>query len=91
MIRHAPPVCSPGPRRKGAGMRDSRGSLCRARISALARSLYYTTRRVAHVIREECFPAVAGVLAFVFSLKRGELRCVRMSTAVALRFDAEAD
>jgi flagellar biosynthetic protein FlhB len=56
---------------------------------ALARSVYYTTREQ-QVIREELYAAVAAVLAFVFSLKRGE-RAVRpeVSVPVLLRFDAE--
>ncbi len=56
---------------------------------ALARSVYFTTREH-QVIREELYAAVASVLAFVFSLKRGEspaAPCVVVP--VALRFDAE--
>jgi flagellar biosynthetic protein FlhB len=56
---------------------------------ALARSVYYTTREQ-QVIREELYAAVASVLAFVFSLKRGE-HAMRpeVSVPVLLRFDAE--
>lgn len=56
---------------------------------ALARSVYFTTREN-QVIREELYGAVAGVLAFVLSLKRGEqpLRPA-IEVPVALRFDAE--
>ena len=56
---------------------------------ALARSVYYTTRE-RQVIREELYAAVAGVLAFVLSLKRGE-RPARpeVLVPVELRFDAE--
>jgi flagellar biosynthetic protein FlhB len=56
---------------------------------ALARSVYYTTREH-QVIREELYSAVASVLAFVFSLKRGEhpLR-PDVSVPVTLRFDAD--
>lgn len=56
---------------------------------ALARSVYYTTREN-QVIREELYAAVAAVLAFVFSLKRGE-RPPRpdVNVPVTLRFDAE--
>jgi len=56
---------------------------------ALARSVYYTTRE-RQVIREELYGAVAAVLAFVFSLKRGEhpLR-PDVSVPVTLRFDAD--
>ena len=55
---------------------------------ALARSLFYTTRE-RHIIREELYIAVASVLAFVLSLKRGE-HMVRpeVSVPVNLRFDA---
>ena len=56
---------------------------------ALARSIYYTTRE-RQVIREELYAAVAAILAFVFSLRRGE-HPVRpeVSVPVTLRFDAE--
>jgi len=56
---------------------------------ALARSVYYTTRE-RQVIREELFGAVAGVLAFVFSLKRGENNPMPpIEVPLALRFDAD--
>lgn len=56
---------------------------------ALARSVYFTTREN-QVIREELYAAVAAVLAFVFSLKRGERPQVPpIEVPVALRFDAE--
>jgi len=53
----------------------------------LARSVYFTTRENM-VIREELFIAVASVLAFVMSLKRGE-RPQRpvVDVPTALRFD----
>jgi len=53
----------------------------------LARSVYFTTRENM-VIREELFIAVASVLAFVMSLKRGE-RPARpvIDVPTALRFD----
>jgi flagellar biosynthetic protein FlhB len=56
---------------------------------ALARSVFYTTREQ-QVIREELYAAVAAVLAFVFSLKRGE-RPLRpdVSVPVTVRFDAD--
>jgi flagellar biosynthetic protein FlhB len=53
----------------------------------LARSLYYTTRDN-QMIREELYVAVAGVLGFVLSLKRGERRDAPMvDVPVELRFD----
>lgn len=55
----------------------------------LARSVYFTTREH-QVIRAELYSAIASVLAFVLSLKRGE-QPARPSIAVPmeLRFDAE--
>jgi flagellar biosynthetic protein FlhB len=56
---------------------------------ALARSVYYTTRE-RQVIREELYAAVAGVLAFVLSLKRGDaVTPPPIEVPVALRFDAD--
>jgi flagellar biosynthetic protein FlhB len=56
---------------------------------ALARSLYYTTRE-RQMIREELYIAVASVLAFVFSLKRGErIARPQVDVPVLLRFDAD--
>ncbi len=56
---------------------------------ALARSVYFTTREN-QMIREELYAAVAAVLAFVFSLKRGESAPLpAIEVPVALRFDAE--
>ncbi|MDE8651122.1 EscU/YscU/HrcU family type III secretion system export apparatus switch protein [Novosphingobium album (ex Liu et al. 2023)] len=56
---------------------------------ALARSVFYTTREK-QVIREELYVAVAAILAFVLSLKRGEkpLR-PQVDVPVILRFDTE--
>jgi flagellar biosynthetic protein FlhB len=56
---------------------------------ALARSVYFTTREN-QVIREELYAAVAAVLAFVFSLKRGEAaQLPPIEVPLALRFDGE--
>ncbi|MBS0474832.1 MAG: EscU/YscU/HrcU family type III secretion system export apparatus switch protein [Proteobacteria bacterium] len=56
---------------------------------ALARSVYFTTREN-QVIREELYAAVAAVLAFVLSLKRGERPSAPpIEVPVALRFDVE--
>ncbi len=55
----------------------------------LARSLYYTTRE-RQVIREELYGAVAALLAFVLSLKRGEHPpAPQVDVPVTVRFDAE--
>jgi flagellar biosynthesis protein FlhB len=55
----------------------------------LARSVYFTTREN-QVIRAELYAAIASVLGFVMSLKRGETPA-RPTVAVPLelRFDAE--
>ena len=56
---------------------------------ALARSVYFTTRE-RQMIREELYGAVAAVLAFVLSLKRGEANPMpAVEVPVALRFDAD--
>lgn len=55
----------------------------------LARAVYYTTREN-QTIREELYAAIASVLAFVFSLKRGEQRPMpQVDVPVELRFDAD--
>jgi len=55
----------------------------------LARSVYYTTREN-QTIREELYSAIASVLAFVFSLKRGERRPAPLiEVPLELRFDAD--
>ena len=58
---------------------------------ALARSVYYTTREN-QMIREELYIAVAAVLAFVLSLKRGESPpAPDVEVPLAVRFDAEGN
>ncbi|WP_305098536.1 EscU/YscU/HrcU family type III secretion system export apparatus switch protein [Croceibacterium aestuarii] len=55
----------------------------------LARSVYFTTRE-GQTIREELYAAIAAVLAFVLSLKRGEARPNPIiEVPVELRFDAD--
>lgn len=55
----------------------------------LARSVYFTTREN-QVIRAELYAAIASVLAFVLSLKRGEpVPRPQVSVPLELRFDAE--
>ena len=55
----------------------------------LARAGYFTTREN-QTIREELYAALAAVLAFVFSLKRGEERpAPAIEVPVELRFDAQ--
>ena len=87
----APIVLAKGRGEKALAMRDLAAELelpC-LEFPALARSVYFTTREN-QVIREELYGAVAGVLAFVFALKRGETpRAPAVEVPVALRFDAE--
>lgn len=87
----APIVLAKGRGEKALAMRELAAELQVPTLEypALARSVYFTTREN-QVIREELYAAVAGVLAFVFSLKRGEqvLRPA-IEVPVALRFDAE--
>ena len=87
----APIVLAKGRGEKALAMRElaAEYALPVLEYPALARSIFYTTRE-SQVIREELYAAVASVLAFVFSLKRGE-RPVRpdVSVPLTLRFDAD--
>jgi flagellar biosynthetic protein FlhB len=87
----APIVLAKGRGDKALAMRELAAELAVPMLEypALARSVYYTTRE-RQVIREELYAAVAGVLAFVLSLKRGErVKPPAIEVPVALRFDAE--
>lgn len=87
----APIVLAKGRGEKALAMRELAAEMAVPclEIPALARSVYYTTREN-QVIREELYGAVAGVLAFVFALKRGETPGIpAIEVPVALRFDAE--
>ena len=87
----APVVLAKGRGDKAMAMREMAAELglpC-LEIPSLARSVYYTTRE-RQMIREELYGAVAGVLAFVLSIKRGEARTLPpIEVPVALRFDAD--
>ncbi|MFT4026642.1 MAG: flagellar type III secretion system protein FlhB [Novosphingobium sp.] len=90
-IAPAPIVVAKGRGEKALAMRElaAEFEVPVLEYPALARSLYYTTRE-RQVIREELYSAVAGVLAFVFSLKRGEQRArPEVDVPVELRFDAD--
>lgn len=90
-IAPAPIVLAKGRGEKALAMRELAAELDLPVLEypALARSIYYTTRE-RQVIREELYSAVAGVLAFVFSLKRGEKReRPVVEVPVELRFDAD--
>ena len=87
----APVVVAKGRGEKAAAIRQlaaENGVPC-LEYPALARSLYFTTQE-RQVIREELYVAVAGVLGFVFSLKRGEERPIpEVEVPAGLRFDAD--
>ena len=87
----APVVLAKGRGEKALAMRELAAELAVPVLEypALARSVYFTTRE-RQVIREELYGAVAGVLAFVLSLKRGE-HPVRpeVDVPVVIRFDTE--
>lgn len=87
----APVVLAKGRGEKALAMRELAAELGVPTLEypALARSIYFTTRE-RQVIREELYSAVASVLAFVFSLKRGErLAAPLIYVPTELRFDAE--
>jgi len=88
---HAPIVVAKGRGDKALAMRELAAELSLPVLEypALARSVYFTTREK-QVIREELYMAVAAVLAFVLSLKRGEKPDrPRIDVPAPLRFDAE--
>lgn len=86
----APIVLAKGKGEKALAMRELAAEFGVPVLSypALARSVYFTTRE-RQVIREELYAAVASVLAFVFSLRRGEKPAMpRVHVPTELRFDA---
>ncbi|MET0252331.1 MAG: EscU/YscU/HrcU family type III secretion system export apparatus switch protein [Novosphingobium sp.] len=87
----APVVVAKGRGDKAAAMRELAAELALPVLTypGLARSVYYTTRE-RQMIREELYAAVAGVLAFVLSLKRGERPAApSVDVPVELRFDGD--
>lgn len=90
-IAPAPVVLAKGRGDKALAMRELAAELnlpC-LEYPGLARSVYYTTRE-RQMIREELYAAIASVLAFVLSLKRGEkVPAPAIDVPVALRFDAD--
>ncbi|MCH7629835.1 MAG: flagellar biosynthesis protein FlhB [Proteobacteria bacterium] len=87
----APIVLAKGRGEKALAMRELAAELRVPTLEfpALARSVYFTTREN-QTIREELYAAVASVLAFVLSLKRGESPpAPRVDVPVEVRFDAE--
>lgn len=87
----APVVLAKGRGEKALAMRELARELDvpLLEVPALARSVYFTTREN-QMIREELYAAVAAVLAYVFSLRRGEVRPLPVvEVPVSLRFDAD--
>lgn len=87
----APVVLAKGRGEKALAMRTLARELAVPLVEApaLARSVYFTTREN-QMIREELYAAVAAVLAYVFSLRRGEERSLPpIEVPAGLRFDAE--
>ncbi|MBS0481463.1 MAG: EscU/YscU/HrcU family type III secretion system export apparatus switch protein [Proteobacteria bacterium] len=87
----APIVLAKGRGDKAAAMKQLAAELGVPAMEypALARSVYFTTREN-QVIREELYAAVAAVLAFVLSLRRGDSPTAPpVEVPIALRFDAE--
>ena len=87
----APVVVAKGRGEKAAAIRQlaAENALPVLEYPSLARSLYFTTQE-RQMIREELYVAVAGVLSFVFSLKRGEDRdAPEVEVPAELRFDAD--
>lgn len=87
----APIVLAKGRGEKALAMRELARELDvpLLEVPALARSVYFTTREN-QMIREELYAAVAAVLAYVFSLRRGEVRPLPVvEVPVLLRFDAD--
>lgn len=87
----APVVLAKGRDETALAMRELAGEMRVPVLEypVLARSVYFTTREN-QVVREELYAAIASVLAFVLSLRRGEKRArPNVVVPVALRFDAE--
>jgi flagellar biosynthetic protein FlhB len=87
----APVVVAKGRGEKALAMRELAAELTVPLLEdpVLARALYFTTREK-QMIREELYGAVAAVLAFVVSLRRGEARTApQVDVPVTIRFDTE--
>lgn len=87
----APIVLAKGRGEKAQAMKQLAAELAVPTLEypALARSVYFTTREN-QVIREELYAAVAAVLAFVLSLRRGESpQRPQIEVPLSLRFDTD--
>lgn len=87
----APVVLAKGRGEKALAMRELAAELGvpTLEIPPLARSVYFTTREN-QMIREDLYAAVASVLAFVLSLKRGDNPSLPpIDLPIHMRFDAD--
>lgn len=87
----APVVVAKGRGDKALAMREMAAELKLPVLEypALARSIYYTTRE-RQVIRADLYSAVAAIVAFVLSVRRGERPPLpRIDVPMTLQFDAE--
>lgn len=87
----APVVLAKGRGEKALAMRELAAELGvpTLEIPPLARSVYFTTREN-QMIREDLYAAVASVLAFVLSLKRGDSpQLPTIDLPIHMRFDAD--
>lgn len=87
----APVVLAKGRGETALAMREMAGEMGLPVLEypQLARAVYFTTR-VNQMVREELYVAVAALVAFVLSLKRGErAQLPRVEVPETLRFDAE--
>lgn len=90
-IAPAPVVLAKGRNEKALAMRELAADydVPVLEYPMLARSVYFTTREN-QVIREELYVAVAALVAFVFSLKRGEYPPrPNVEVPLTLRFDTD--
>ncbi|MCP5395357.1 MAG: EscU/YscU/HrcU family type III secretion system export apparatus switch protein [Sphingomonadaceae bacterium] len=87
----APIVLAKGRGDKALAMRELAGEFGVPMLEypQLARAIFFTTRE-SQTIREELYAAVAAVVAFVLSLKRGEhVPLPEIAVPLELRFDAD--
>lgn len=90
-LAHAPLVLAKGRGEKALAIRElaQERALPILEYPGLARSVYFTTREN-QVVREDLYTALAALVAFVFSLKRGERPALpQVDAPVHLRFDAQ--
>lgn len=90
-VAAAPYVLAKGRGEKALAMREMAREMGVPTLEypALARSVYFTTRE-SQVVRAELYAAIASVLAFVMSLKRGEKpQRPQIAVPLELRFDAD--